>query len=70
MTKYIKAKRCYICRKLTDVSTGGWLIAKRYVPYDGDKKDVFICDACGEHMIKYIQSQKESEPNDDNNIQS
>jgi hypothetical protein len=62
--KYIKAKRCYICGKLTDVSDGGWLIAKRYfvVLYGGiNHKDVFICEKCSNHMMKYIESQKESE---------
>lgn len=65
MTKYIKAKRCYICSKLSDVSDGGWLIAKRYAIFGGgSSKDVFICSVCGQHMIKYISSQKESEPNE------
>ena len=65
MTKYIKAKRCYICGKLSDVSNGGWLIAKRYAVYiGGGNEDDFICERCGMHMIKYIESQKESEPNE------
>lgn len=65
MTKYIKAKRCYICGKLSDVSGGGWLIAKRYAVYvRGSNKDVFICERCGMHMIKYIESQKEIKPNE------
>lgn len=63
MTKYIKAKRCYICSKLTDVNEGGWLIAKRYAMYGGGNKDVFICAECGRHMMEYI-NQKESETND------
>lgn len=64
MTKYIKAKRCYICGKLSDVSDGGWLIAKRYAMcLGGGDKDVFICPECGLHMMQYIKSQKESEPN-------
>ena len=63
MIRYIKAKRCYICSKLTDVSEGGWLIAKRYLPWS-DKKDIFICEQCGNHMWKYVRSQKEGEPNE------
>ena len=65
MTKYIKAKRCYICGDLTDLNEGGWLIAKRYAVYgNGGNKDVFICPKCGLRMLEYIKSQKESEPND------
>ena len=65
MTKYIKAKRCYICGKLTAVNDGGWLISKRYAMYvGGGDKDVFICHECGIHMMQYIKSQKESEPNE------
>ena len=65
MTKYIKAKRCYICEILTDLNEGGWLIAKRYSFYaNGNGKDVFICPECGIRMLEYIKSQKESEPND------
>ena len=64
MIKYIKAKRCYICFKLTEVSDGGWLIAKRYGVYAGRaSKDVFICPGCGLHMMNYIRSQRESEEN-------
>lgn len=65
MTKYIKAKRCYICGKLTAVNDGGWLIAKRYVPYDGSKKDIFICEKCGTNMWQYVRKQRESEPNEE-----
>ena len=61
MIKYIKAKRCYICGKLNAVTDGGWLIAKRYSPYDGNKKDVFICEKCGPNMWKYVEKQRESE---------
>ena len=54
--KFIKAKRCYVCGKLFEVSEGGYLVLKKFLYLgDGQRDDIALCKSCGDSMMWNIK---------------
>jgi len=59
MSKWIKARRCYVCGELFDVERGGLIFAKKYSnTILGEHHETSFCRDCSYNMMEYAKRKK------------